>query len=87
MIQLERQFLWRFKTDSRHIPYWAMLEIQIDLYKEYDIIVHARSTVALRRTANKGQHYFVLQDIKCCEELEYFLQQCKHKPMPKKTKD
>ncbi len=49
----------QLETDSRHIPYWAMLEIQVDLQTEYTIIICARSSAALRRKAKEGQHFFI----------------------------
>ncbi len=51
-----------------------MLEIWVDLQKEYDILVCARCTANLRRKAKEGQHCFILQDVKHLEELEYLLQ-------------
>ncbi len=48
-IQSERNFLQRFETDSRHMPYWVMLEIQVDLQKEYYIPFCASSAAELRR--------------------------------------
>ena len=70
-IQLERKFLWRFESDSRHIPNGAVLIIKVDLEVEYNILTHARCTANLTRKAKEGQHCFILKVVKRREELEY----------------
>ncbi len=52
-----------------------MLKVQVDLMVEYNILVSARRTAALRKKADEGQHLFVKWDVKCHYELEYLTQQ------------
>ncbi len=48
-----------------------MLKIQVDLQKDYAIIVCERNTATQRRKTSESQHCFVKQHVKCHEESEY----------------
>ncbi len=85
-IRLERKFLQFFDGRQKGVPYWAVLEIQVDLQEEYYILVCARSTATMRRQAKKGQHCFVEHNIKRCQELEYLIWLLETKACAKKEK-
>ncbi len=72
-IRSERKFLCFFEGRQKGVPYWAMLEIQVDLQEEYYILVCARRSANLKRKAKEGQHLFGEQDIKRRQELEYLI--------------
>ncbi len=83
-IRSERKFLHFFEHRRKGVPYWAMLEIQVDLQEEYGILCQARRTANLRRKAKEGQHCFIEQDVKHCQELEYLVQLWRTKARAKK---
>ncbi len=64
-----------------------MLKIRVDHQEVHDIIVCARSTAALRSKAEEGQHCFILQVVKCRDELEYHSTMAIKSPYQKRQGD
>ncbi len=73
-IKMKESFLFWFKHDPKQLPYWAMLEIQVDFRHEYNLLVCSRFATNARWKAEKNQCCFIKRDQNCCNDLEMLLQ-------------
>ncbi len=60
--------------DSKRLPYWAMLEIQVGFQHKYDLLACACFAADVKQKAKRNQNCFVKQDQNCHNDLEKFLQ-------------
>ncbi len=72
-IRLEEKFILWFQNVSKHLPYWALIKICIELQHEFNILNQARRTANLRRKAKGGQYCFIKPDPCCIKLLEWIL--------------
>ncbi len=72
-IQSGSKFLNRVTNDPQKLPFWAMIEILVDLKFESNILNQAWTATNQRRKANQGQHCFIKCDQTCCNNLDLLL--------------